>query len=85
MTKHIIIGGAGGIGSAIARKLVAAGKSVHLVGRDAGKLEALASELNATYAIADVMDEAALASAIVAAGQAVRWFQIDRANCIAKA
>ena len=71
MTKHIIIGGAGGIGSAIARKLVATGASVHLVGRDAGKLEALASELNATYAIADVMDEAALASAIVAAGEAV--------------
>ena len=59
MTKHIIIGGAGGIGSAVARKLVSAGESVHLVGRDAAKLEALASEFNASFAVADVMDEAA--------------------------
>ena len=70
MTKHIIIGGAGGIGSAIARKLVATGESVHLVGRDAAKLEALASEFNASFAVADVMDEAALAGAIAAAGEA---------------
>ena len=71
MTKHIIIGGAGGIASAIARKLVATGDSVHLVGRDAAKLEGLASEFNASFAVADVMDEAALAAAILAAGEAL--------------
>ena len=70
MTKHIIIGGAGGIGSTIARRLVVAGDSVHLVGRDAAKLSVLASELNASFAVADVMDETALTAAITASGEA---------------
>lgn len=41
----LITGGAGGIGSALARRLVARGDRVVLFGRTAGTLEALAAEL----------------------------------------
>ncbi len=67
----IIVGAAGGVGSALARRLAAAGKPVHLIGRDAAKLAALASELGASSAVADVLDAAALKSAVEAAGGAL--------------
>ncbi len=67
MTKHIIIG-TSGIGGALARQLAAKGNSVHLIGRDAGKLASLAAELGASHALADVTDAPALEQAIVAAG-----------------
>jgi NAD(P)-dependent dehydrogenase (short-subunit alcohol dehydrogenase family) len=71
MTKHIIIGGTGGIGAAIARRLHSTGHSLHLIARDEAKLAALASELNATFAVADVQDRSSLEAAIIAAGSAV--------------
>jgi NAD(P)-dependent dehydrogenase (short-subunit alcohol dehydrogenase family) len=64
----IIVGGTGGAGSALARRLVAAGRKVHLVGRDPVRLQVLASELGATSAVADVLDAEALQAAIEAAG-----------------
>ncbi len=67
----IIVGGAGGVGSALARRMVAAGQRVHLVGRDAAKLNVIATELGATFAVADVLDAVALKTAIEAAGSAV--------------
>ena len=67
MTKHIIIGTTG-IGGALARHLSADGANLHLIGRDAGKVSALAEELGASHAIADVMDVAALELAVQAAG-----------------
>ena len=66
--RVVILGATGAIGGALARRLTAAGRGLHLVGRDAGRLAALAGELGATHAVADVMDEAALAQAVVAAG-----------------
>ncbi|GJG87165.1 2-deoxy-D-gluconate 3-dehydrogenase [Gemmatimonadetes bacterium T265] len=42
---HLIIGAAGGIGSALARRLAAGGGRVVLAGRDAGRLDALAVAL----------------------------------------
>jgi NAD(P)-dependent dehydrogenase (short-subunit alcohol dehydrogenase family) len=54
--KTIIYGGTGGIGSALARRLVARGEAVHLVARDAGRLEALAGELGAAATLGDVTD-----------------------------
>lgn len=66
----IIVGGAGGIGSALARRMVAAGKPVHLIGRDAAKLAAIAGELGASSAVADVLDGAALKAAVEVAGGA---------------
>jgi NAD(P)-dependent dehydrogenase (short-subunit alcohol dehydrogenase family) len=67
----VIVGGTGGIGAALARRLVAEGRAVHLVARDEGRLVALANELGATWAAADVLDDTQLASAIAAAGAAV--------------
>ena len=64
----IIVGGSGGIGSALARRLAAAGRALHLIGRDATKLSATAAETGASHAAADVGDRAALADAIAAAG-----------------
>lgn len=67
----IIVGGTGGAGSALARRLVAAGRKVHLVGRDPVRLQALAGELSATSAVADVLDAVVLKAAIEAAGPSV--------------
>jgi NAD(P)-dependent dehydrogenase (short-subunit alcohol dehydrogenase family) len=67
----VIIGGAGGVGSALARRMVASGRRVHLIGRDADKLAAIAGELGASSAVADVRDGAALKAAIEAAGPAI--------------
>ena len=67
----MIVGATGAIGSAIARRVAARGDALHLVGRDAGRLSALATELGATHAVADAMDGAALATAVRAGGAAL--------------
>ena len=63
----IIFGGSGAIGSAIARRLAARGTGLHLVGRDAGRLDAVADEVGAASTLADVTDPAAIAAAVEAA------------------
>lgn len=68
MTKHIIIGGSGGIGSAIARQLRQQDQTPFLVGRNAEALKILAQELDTGYAVADVTDRQALTDAITSAG-----------------
>ena len=60
MGKYLIYGGAGGIGSAIARRLAKSGHQLHLSGRDAGKLEALAGELDCGFTTADVLEPGAI-------------------------
>jgi NAD(P)-dependent dehydrogenase (short-subunit alcohol dehydrogenase family) len=65
---HYIIIGSTGIGGALARRLVQEGNAVHLIGRNAERVSALANELGASHAIADVMDAAMLEAAIQAAG-----------------
>lgn len=65
---HLVFGGTGGMGSALARRLRRRGASVHLIARDAVRLAALADEIGATWTAADVRDEAALTTAIEAAG-----------------
>ena len=67
---YVIVGGSGGIGAALAHRLARQGK-VHLIGRDAAKLEALANELTGSFAVADVMDRSALEAAIQLAGPAL--------------
>ncbi|MBN9435155.1 MAG: SDR family NAD(P)-dependent oxidoreductase, partial [Bosea sp.] len=53
--NHILIyGGTGGIGAPLARRLSAAGESLHLVGRDAERLAAMARETGATWTAGDV-------------------------------
>lgn len=66
MAKIIIIGATGGIGAELARQLNRAGQPLHLIGRKADALAALAQELGASFAPADVLDEPALKQAIAA-------------------
>jgi NAD(P)-dependent dehydrogenase (short-subunit alcohol dehydrogenase family) len=68
MTKFVIVGGAGGVGAAVARALHAGGAELHLIGRDQAKLDAVAGPLGASTGLADVTDAAALQSAITQAG-----------------
>lgn len=68
MPKYVIIGGATGIAAALARALKSAGHDLHLVGRNEGEIADLAASLDASHAVADVMDDAQLADALVAAG-----------------
>jgi len=65
---YLIIGGTGGIGSALARRLRAGGHGVHLIGRNAGKLAELADEIGASASLGDVTDGPGLAAAIAEAG-----------------
>jgi len=66
----IIAGGAGGLGSATARRLVAAGAGVVVLDPDAERAEALAAELGerARAVIGDSTDDDVVAAAIAAAG-----------------
>ncbi len=69
MTDPVLIYGAsGGIGSALARRLHAEGRAVHLAGRRAEPLAALAAELEAPYTVADVLDPASFAAVQAEAG-----------------
>lgn len=67
-SKVLIYGGTGGIGAAVARQLHSAGRAVHLVARDAQRLQALAAELGADYTAGDVLNETVFARATAEAG-----------------
>jgi NAD(P)-dependent dehydrogenase (short-subunit alcohol dehydrogenase family) len=64
----VILGATGGVGAALARTLAARGADLHLIGRDGAALAALATELGARHAMADVTNDAGLTAAIAAAG-----------------
>lgn len=69
--KFLIYGGSGGIGSALARRLVRVGAGVHLVGRNQPGLAALADELKAEYTVGDVMDPELFTRAVEDAGEKI--------------
>lgn len=69
--RVVVIGATGAIGSAIARRVAARGQGIHLVGRDPARLGALAGELGATHAAADMLDDAGLQAAVRAAGDEI--------------
>lgn len=54
MDRIAILGASGTIGGALARRLVKRGRNVLLIGRNAAKLEPLASELNQPFAEVDL-------------------------------
>lgn len=58
--RVLIIGGAGGIGSAVARRVVDGGGTVFLAGRDPGRLESLATELGAAFGLVEATDPEAI-------------------------
>lgn len=65
----LVVGGSRGVGAALVRKLVAAGRAVHVIARDPAALDAIAVETGAATSSADARDPAALAEAIGAAAQ----------------
>jgi NAD(P)-dependent dehydrogenase (short-subunit alcohol dehydrogenase family) len=64
----LIYGATGGVGSALARSLVADGNAVHLVGRSAERLQALGDELNCGVTVGDVLDATLFPRAVAEAG-----------------
>ena len=65
----LVAGGASGLGEATARALVARGARVTIADLNEEKGEALARDLGATFARADVTDEAQVRAAVNAAGE----------------
>ncbi|MBY0376047.1 MAG: SDR family oxidoreductase [Bryobacteraceae bacterium] len=66
MESVVIIGAAGGIGSALARRLAARGARLLLLGRHAATLDPLAAELNATAQAIDATSPDQLEQAVTA-------------------
>jgi NAD(P)-dependent dehydrogenase (short-subunit alcohol dehydrogenase family) len=60
----LITGGTGGIGSDVARRVVAGGGRVALVARDEGRLAALREEIGAATYTCDVLDDDALGAVV---------------------
>ncbi len=65
----LVTGGASGLGAATVRRLVAGGAKAVIVDRDEAKGTALAAELGAVYAKADVTEPAQIEAAIAEAGK----------------
>ena len=57
MSKYLIFGATGSIGSNLAEKLYNSGKTVHLIGRDEEELKKLSSKLNSDYTVIDVLND----------------------------
>lgn len=60
MQKVLVIGGSGGIGSAIARQVAATGGRVFLAGRNCERLAAVAAEIGASWGEVEATDAAAV-------------------------
>jgi NAD(P)-dependent dehydrogenase (short-subunit alcohol dehydrogenase family) len=69
--KVLVFGGSGGIGGAIARQLARKGYPLHLVGRDAGRLQEVSKDTGATVSLADVLDAASIAQTVTEAGESL--------------
>ncbi|MGB0465610.1 MAG: SDR family NAD(P)-dependent oxidoreductase, partial [Candidatus Puniceispirillaceae bacterium] len=64
MSKTVIFGATGHIGSALARQLHDNGVPLHLAGRNKADLSALADEVNASFSEFDAMDNSSISQAI---------------------
>jgi NAD(P)-dependent dehydrogenase (short-subunit alcohol dehydrogenase family) len=64
MDRIIIVGGSSAIGQSIAERAAKRGVQPFLIGRNEEKLKEISSATGGTFAIADVMDEPALATAV---------------------
>ncbi len=68
MTGAVLVFGAtGGIGGAIAEGLAAAGRPVHLAGRDAARLSDLSARIGAPATVCDVLEPGAISQAVAEA------------------
>ncbi len=64
----LIIGATSAIGTALAKRLAASGRALHLTARNEERGAALASALNAPLTLLDVLDETQIETAVQAAG-----------------
>jgi 3-oxoacyl-[acyl-carrier protein] reductase len=81
MPAIAIVGATGGVGSAIARRLVKKGKPVLLLGRNRQKLDSLAKEIRQPYTTVDLTNASALEEALWIREESVGgWLGI--VNCI---
>jgi 3-oxoacyl-[acyl-carrier protein] reductase len=81
MQRIAILGATGGIGSALARRWVAQGRAVYLVGRDEERLQSLGKELNQPYAVVDFKGSQPLEDVLKRASEADGEFT-GIVNCI---
>ncbi len=66
MANFVILGGSGGVGSALARTLTGRGDRVLLAGRNTQRLGAIAAELNMPHMAAEATDSTSIEAAIAA-------------------
>ena len=57
MSKYLIFGATGSIGSKLSEKLYESNKDIHLIGRDEDELKKLSSKLNCEYTILDILSD----------------------------
>lgn len=79
--RVLILGGGGGIGSAVARMIAGRGGQVFLAGRDATRLEATASELGAPWGMVEATDPDSV-DAVADAAAAKLGGLTGLANCV---
>lgn len=77
----VIFGATGAVGSELARRLVASGRSVLLCGRNTETLQTLANELDQPSAVVDGHDSASIEAAFAAADKQFPGYSAV-ANCI---
>ena len=63
-SNYMILGGVGGIGESLARRLCAQGHRVVVTSRSLERATALANEIGALPAVVDVLDEASITAAV---------------------
>jgi NAD(P)-dependent dehydrogenase (short-subunit alcohol dehydrogenase family) len=67
----LIFGATGGVGSALARRLVEQGTAVHLSGRDEDKLRLLGEELSCPTSLADIVEPGGIERVAAEAGSVI--------------
>lgn len=79
--RHLIFGGSGAIGLAVARRLVSQGDTVFLAGRNEATLSEAATELNAPWALVDATSFDAVEACVKQAAEAMDGLD-GVANCV---
>ena len=57
MSKYLIFGATGSIGTSLSEQLNKSNKEIHLVGRDEDQLKNLSAKLNCKYSVLDILSE----------------------------